>query len=159
MIYKASYIINGVLSCIFLMLVLFVIIRVEKKFDATAVIALIFLLGTYSLFLWLDFICAKVFKHNKEQILISEKIKKQGKIVRIITTILAILIVLLTFIAAISFYGYATKEIYRQWPFIIFYLVMWLLSGVTAIINVFYLNKAIKENKTLIDNTISVIGS
>ncbi len=157
MIYKASYIINSVLSCIFIILGVYIFTTIEKIFDTDAIIALGFLFIIYGIFLWLDYICAIVYKHNKKQISISEKIKKQGKIISITAVFLAVAVLFFTLTAAVSFFAYSSMH--RQWPFIILYLITFLLTGVTTIINVIFFSKKVKQNKFIIDEQINDIGS
>jgi|GEM_PF-6147975 len=157
MFYRLSQIINIALSCLFLLLGLYAL-ATANSIPYPMVLVLCFIFIAYSICLCFDFICFQIYKHNRQQIPVAKKLKTFGRIIFGFNLLAALGIFLCTAAAISSFSDFTSKSMQRQLPFYIIFLLVFLLSGITAVINLFFFGKSLKKNKTIVNTFINDIG-
>lgn len=156
MLHRICIILNSILYLLFIFLALFALI-VERDFSSLSltIVSAIFLSSGISL--WFNFICSRVNKINKERTAISGHFKNTGKMVFILN-ILNLLAIFFLLIAAIVDL-YSTSGIQRITLFAILVLLTILIVGLSALVNLIFYTKALRKNKTLVNESINEIGT
>ena len=157
MFYKPCRIINVVLSLLFIMVSIYALFTLDD-FSVEGITVSLLLLFFNGIFLCFDFISHKIFLNNNQQKILSKNLILIGKIFFVINLLCALGVFLCATAAISSFFDTSSKEMQRQKLFYIFFLSLFLLSGITAVVNLIFFRKAIKLNKLIVNEVINHIG-
>ena len=156
MFFRLSFVVGTILSLLFVLFCLYYLFSDESGNSAGLFVSVLFMTAN-SFFLLSNFLCIKINKCNKEQVLISRNLKNTGKVL-VVLTIISIVIVLLCGIAALLSRLYSDKIIPEKHALYFFLLIsLLLLSGILAIINLIYFRKVSRRNKIVINKLIDDI--
>ncbi len=158
MFYRVSQILNITLSCLFILLGFYVMVT-ANDFPAPAIFALCFIFTAYPVFIWLAFICSKIYRCNTLHVLISKKLKTIGRSVSVFTLLFSLLIIFFTIVTVAEFSSFFKPSAKSQWPFLFAFLLLFFISGLTAIINIIFFSKLLKKNKVVLSEFINTIGA
>ena len=158
MFYKISLITNIALSGFFILCGLFALVS-DKEIDTASVLSFSVLFVMYFLFLWFDLICYKVNKYNAEKNTLSSSLKTAGKVSFVMTIITVIFLIICILGASLAFANASTTSNLKQLPYLILCMILFLLSGATAVINMVHYKKAVKQNNNLVNAFINDIGT
>lgn len=158
MFYRISLIVNTVICIALLLLALFAL-AIERDFSdiSLMVVSVIFIMS--GIFLWLNFNCRKLMKINREHSTIPQSFKTTGKFVFVLT-ILDIVAVLLLIILAISemINAQSRGSDLKTAPLVIT-LTLFLLLIFSAVANLIFYRRLVKNNERSINEMISEIGA
>lgn len=158
MFYRISLITNTCITVLFTIIFILSFFG-NKKSTPEEIIGISVCLLIFLILLWFNSICFKVSRSNKDNNLISPALKKTGEVLFVFNLIAAIFIlvcILAAVAALITAVNLESAQI--MWPLYISFIVLFLISGVTAIINGIFFKKAVKSNNLLVNNFINDIG-
>ncbi|MEI8059718.1 MAG: hypothetical protein WCG67_06125 [Ferruginibacter sp.] len=158
MFYRISLFVNTTIGSLFIILAL-IGIATDKKIALNEIVGITLILSLYSIFLWFNFICIKVNRSNKENTLISFALKRTGDVLFVFNLIAAVIITICVVAATATFLTVGNPNAQTtMWLFYLGFIVVFFLSGVTAIINALFFKKEMKINKLLVNDFINDIG-
>jgi hypothetical protein len=158
MFYRVSQVLNITLSCLFILLGFYAVVT-ANDFPVPAIFALCFIFTAYPTFVWFTFICSKTHRCNTHHSLISKKLKTAGVILTVFTLLFSLLIIIFSIAAVAEFSAFFRPSVKSQWPFLFAFLLLFFMSGLTAIINIIFFSKSLKKNKTIVSEFINTIGA
>lgn len=155
--YKVNLILNAAFSLFFLFCGILALLNLNGNPIEGIVVsnALIFISLIFLLF---SFVCNKIYNCNLQQKIINKKLIIGGRFLFVFNIICAIAIFLCAFAAFISFSEFTTKSMQRQLPFFTVFIILMLLCGLTALVNLFFYINSVKKNKLVISEIINTIG-
>ncbi len=155
--YKISLGINTAISLLYILLLVVASFNVEK-IEAGVVFIIVFIFGACVICLLFNYVCYRLLKSNKENITAPDWMKK-FRIIFLVFTIIALLVITVMFIAAaLSFFTDYDEFPKKQQPFYILFLLFMLALIVSGIENIVYYFKALKQNKAIVNSVINTIG-
>jgi hypothetical protein len=158
MFYRISLITNTCITVLFA--IIFILSFFSNKINTPEeIIGISICLLIFLILLWFNSICFKVNRSNNDNNLISPALKKTGNVLFVFNLIAAILILVCLLVAVAALIALENPESVRiVWPLYISFIVLYFISGVTAIINGIFFKKALKSNKLLVNDFINDIG-
>ena len=156
--YRVSIFINASLSFVFMLLGIIGVLYSEPP-RSTSVFLLLFILFGFGIFLFFDLICYRILKLNKEKLPLTGWIKNYGILIFIFSILALLVILFMTIAAAYAFFEDMGQFPERQRPFYIIFLLLFLLSVMTYIINAVGYFRSVKENKSILSDYINDIGT
>ena len=156
MFFRITFILGTILSLLFVLLCSYVLIIDQSIASEGRSVSVLFLI-TNLFFLLSNFILNKIRKCTSEDNLVPTKIKNIGKIV-FVFTIISIVAVLFSGIAAFLSSIYSDKVILGNHSFYFFILItLIILSGVFATINIVYYQQVSRNNRKIMKQLIDDI--
>jgi uncharacterized membrane protein len=158
MFYRISLITNSIIAAVVLILAT-IGMATDSKMKADEIIGVTCMLLLFMIFLWFNIICFKVNQANKDNTLVNPALKRTGNIL-FVFNIIAAAVIMFCIVAMAAAAATVGDPGFRKstWPFYVGFILVFFLSGTTAIINCIGFKKAIKKNKLFSDDFINAIG-
>ena len=158
MLFRSGLITNTVLCIFFILLELFLLMFAPEKFPDEARMVFMILAVISFISLCFDFICFKLLKANKEHAEVSGNLIITGNIffVFMIMTGLTFFLMAIAVISVILETG--NVSMLRLLIFYILFILIFLICGISIILNLIYFRRLIKINRQTINAYINDIG-
>jgi hypothetical protein len=158
MFYRISLIINSFISALFTILVIISAIT-NKKIKTEEILGFVFFILIFLVFLWFNSVCFKVNRFNKDNILVSPALKRTGNVLFVFNLIAAVIIIICIVAMVAAALTVGNSDFRKSMlPIYVSFIMVFILSGATGIINGVFFKKSIKINNLLVNDFINDIG-
>lgn len=158
MFYRISLIINTFISALFIILISVNLVN-NEKFKEEEILGFIFFLPVFLIFLLFNVTCFKINRSNTDNILLSPALKRRGRVLFVFNLIAVVItIICITAISAAALTIGDADFRKSMLPIYLSFILVYFLSGVTAVINSIFFKRAIKINGLLVNDFINDIG-
>lgn len=157
---KLNYIINIILSSLYIILGLIGMSQ-QRDFTQTTILAIVYILVSFPLFIALSVYCLKLTKNNHLQIPVSSTFKTLGTLAAIFSAILVLVTLAFCYQTYQAYHQLANSGYIpngRTWTYISVVLWLTLIIGATTFVNVILFAILVKKNKTIALESIDTIG-
>jgi hypothetical protein len=141
------------LSFLFIVLAIYALLT---DFSFTSITIASIIIIVFTILLWFNFICIKLHKYNKGQTLILNRVKNTGKILFGFVVICILGILICTVTTYFSFLSTLPNKL--QKTFFSIFLGLFMLCAFTAIANLVFFSKTIRNNKVIVNEFLNEIG-
>jgi hypothetical protein len=155
--YKISLIINITLSVLFTGISAYGFIT-DRGFSDQSFFIFTYLFIVYPSFIWFSLVCLRNERFNRDKVQLAPQQIKGGRIFAILVIIAAASVIFFSLLALAAFPFSSFRGSRWQAIILLFVMFLFIVSGVTAIINGAYYFKAVKTNSVIVNSLINNIG-
>ena len=156
--YRISLVVNTILSLLFIFISFYAVL-IEQNLSVTSLSIAGTLLMLSTIYLWFNLICYKLNKANKEGIFISKRLKITGKVLFVFTLLSNLTVTFFMISAFIEMPDSETSSSKFRMIIFAFTLCLFLLIIISGVMNLIFFSKALRKNKTVVNQFINEIGN